>query len=59
MDDEFLDLSSEQARFHLRILGIDPDNYHTVPDEPGERRLVTARQTLSRLLGRPARRDDS
>src|SRR5262245_35118370 len=53
MGDEFLDLPHEEARERLAALRIDPDYYLAVPDEPDERGLTAARQTLARLLGLP------
>jgi hypothetical protein len=51
MGDEFLDLPPKEARAKLVEFGIDPDYYLAVPDEPDERGLTVARQTLARLLG--------
>jgi hypothetical protein len=53
MGDEFLDLPPDEARKKLLLLGIDPDYYLAVPDEPGQAGLIAARQTL-RPAARPA-----
>jgi hypothetical protein len=59
MGDEFLDLPPEEARAKLLLLGIDPDYYLTLPDEPDKRGLIATRQTLARLLGVPVPDEDS
>lgn len=58
MGDVFLDLPPEVARESLHRLGIDPDYFLAIPDEPDWRRLIAARQTLARLLGHPVVDDD-
>src|SRR4051812_29572796 len=58
MGDEFLDLPPDEARAKLDEFGIDPDYYLEVPAEPGEKGLITARQTLARLIGLAVPDDD-
>jgi hypothetical protein len=54
MGDEFLDLPPNEARDKLRLMGIDPEYYLAVPDEPDQAGLSAARRKLTRLLGLPA-----
>lgn len=58
MGDQFLDLPPDEARTKLREFGIEPDYYLDTPDEPGEKGLIAARQTLARLLDLPVPDDD-
>jgi hypothetical protein len=58
MGDEFLDSPPDEARENLRRLGIDPDYYLAMPDEPGEAGLIAARNVLARLLDLPVPDDD-
>jgi hypothetical protein len=58
MGDEFLDLPPDEAQAKLEFFRIDSDYYLTVPEEPDERGLTAARQTLARLLGLPVPDDD-
>lgn len=58
MGDEFLDLPPYIAQQSMKCLGIDPDYYVAIPDEPDWRRLTSARQTLARLLRHPVVDDD-
>jgi len=50
MGDEFLDLPPEEARKQMQLLGISPDYYLAVPEEPDQARLDAARSTLGNLL---------
>jgi hypothetical protein len=59
MGDELLDLPPEVARATMDLLTIDEQYFLTVPDEPGQRGLYTARQKLRQLLGLPARPDST
>src|ERR1700756_1591307 len=48
--EKFLDLPPEEAQEKQQAFGLEPDYYLAVPDEPDEAGLITARQTLARLL---------
>lgn len=56
--DDFLDLPSDDARVKLRAFGIDPDYFLSIPDDPTESGLISARQTFAKLLDLPMPDDE-
>jgi hypothetical protein len=57
MDDEFLDLPSDEARAQLDFHGIDPDYYLSIPPEPDQAGLVDVRKRLAQVQRRQEQSD--
>lgn len=58
LGDYFLDLPPEEARERMAQMTIDPEYFLSTPDEPGEKGVIKARQTLAGLLGLAVPDDD-
>jgi hypothetical protein len=58
MGDAFLDRPPEEGHELLEQMRIDEDYYTAIPREPSAAGMITVRQRLARLTGRPAPDDD-
>jgi hypothetical protein len=58
MADDLLDLPPEAMKSSLAFLRIDRDYFRSVAHEPNEAELISARQTLARMIGVAVMDDD-